>query len=267
MLLAIGMLALLAPWIAPYPYDLQNLEHVKELPSARHWLGTDEFGRDVLSRLLYGARISLGVGIGVEMIELLVGGVLGLLAGYYRGRVDALLMRLTDIMFAFPDILLAILIMAIVRAGAGTESGDSALLYVFVALGIVGWPGMARLVRGQVLALREKEFIEAARALGLSDARIITRHLAPNLVAPVVVAMTVGIGGVILAESTLSFLGIGVRPPTPSWGRMINDGIRYLRHYTLLTLVPATALAVTVLAFNYAGDALRDALDPRSRET
>lgn len=265
-LLGLMLVALLAPWIARYPYDQEALERAKQPPSVAHPLGTDELGRDVLSRVIYGSRVSLKIGIGVELIELLVGGALGLLAGFYRGRVDGVLMRLTDVMFAFPDILLAILVMSVVRAGQQQGANDPALLYVFVALGLVGWPGMARLVRGQVLSLREKEFVEAARALGLTDGQIMLRHLAPNCLAPVIVAMTVGIGGVILAESTLSFLGIGVRPPTPSWGRMIYDGLRYLRDDPILTLAPATVLAVTVLAFNFLGDGLRDLLDPRLRD-
>jgi ABC-type dipeptide/oligopeptide/nickel transport system permease subunit len=248
--------AILAPWIAPYHYAYQNLEMAQRPPGPGHWLGTDELGRDILSRLIYGARVSLTVALVVEVVELLFGATLGLLAGYFGGRLDSAIMRLTDMMFAFPDILLAILITAIL--------GPS-LFNVFLALALVGWPGMVRLVRGQVLRLREEEFIQAARAAGAGHTRIIVRHLLPNALGVIVVAATVGMGGVILAESTLSFLGIGVQPPYPSWGSMINDAWQFWRSSPLTTLWPAAALALTVTAFNFLGDGLRDLLDPRMR--
>ena len=247
---------LLAPVLAPYHYARQNLELRQLPPGPGHWLGTDELGRDILSRLLYGARVSLTVAVVVEVIELLFGATLGLLAGYFGGWLDTVIMRLTDMTFAFPDILLAILITAIL--------GPS-LFNVFLALALVGWPGMVRLVRSQVLRLREEEFVLAAQAAGAGHVRILARHLLPNVLGVMVVAATVGMGGVILAESTLSFLGIGVQPPYPSWGSMIQAAWLYRRSNPLMTLWPAAALALTVTSFNFLGDGLRDWLDPRMR--
>jgi ABC-type dipeptide/oligopeptide/nickel transport system permease subunit len=248
--------ALLAPVIAPYHYAQQNLDLRLLPPGPRHWLGTDEYGRDILTRLLYGARVSLTVALVVEGIELLFGATLGMLAGYFGGKLDSAIMRLTDMMFAFPDILLAILITSIL--------GPS-LFNVFLALALVGWPGMVRLVRSQVLRLREEEFIHAARARGASHARILVRHLLPNALGTMIVAATVGMGWVILAESTLSFLGIGVQPPFPSWGSMIKDAWLFRRANPVMTLWPALTLALAVTAFNFLGDSLRDWLDPRYR--
>jgi oligopeptide transport system permease protein len=246
--------ALLAPVISPYHYAQQNLDLKLLPPGPRHWLGTDDFGRDILSRLLYGARVSLTVALVVEGIELLFGATLGMLAGYFGGKLDSAIMRLTDMMFAFPDILLAILITSIL--------GPS-LFNVFLALALVGWPGMVRLVRSQVLRLREEEFVHAARAMGAGHARILLRHLLPNALGTMVVAATVGMGWVVLAESTLSFLGIGVQAPYPSWGSMINEGWAFRRSNPLMTFWPAATLALAVTAFNFLGDALRDWLDPR----
>jgi ABC-type dipeptide/oligopeptide/nickel transport system permease subunit len=256
-ILLLGVAALLAPQIAPYHYAQQNLDLRLAPPGPRHWLGTDDVGRDILSRLLYGARVSLTVALVVEAIELLFGATLGMLAGYFGGKLDSAIMRLTDMMFAFPDILLAILITSIL--------GPS-LFNVFLALALVGWPGMVRLVRSQVLRLREEEFVQAARAMGASHARILLRHLLPNVLGTVVVAATVGMGWVILAESTLSFLGIGVQPPYPSWGSMIHSAWEFRRANPLMTLWPAATLALAVTAFNFLGDALRDRLDPRLRQ-
>jgi ABC-type dipeptide/oligopeptide/nickel transport system permease subunit len=256
--------AVFAPWLAPHAYDIQDRSY-PSLPAAAdavHPLGTDHLGRDVLSRLLYGARISLSVGIVVELIEALVGVSLGVLAAYKRGWWDIVLMRVTDAMFAFPDLLFAILLVGIVRP----RSSGASFLVVFMALALVNWPGMARIVRGQALALREKEFVDAARAVGVNDWGIITRHLLPNMLSPILVALTVDMANVILAEATLSFLGIGIQPPYPSWGRMISDALPYLRSSPLLLVVPALALGLLVLAFNFLGDALRDALDPRLRQ-
>lgn len=264
--LAVGSLIVLAlivgsaiviPLLSPYTY-MEGVGGSYEPSSARHWLGTDKLGYDILTNLAYGARVSLFVGVGVETIVLLVGGAVGLVAGYYGRWTDGLLMRLTDMMFAFPDILLAILIMAV--------RGPS-LLNIFIALSITGWPGLARLVRGQTLALRGREFIEAARALGVPNGQIIRRHILPNLLSAIVVAATIDIAGIIIAESTLSFLGIGVPNPIPSWGKMIVEPIRsssYLGHPALV-VYPALCLSLTVLSLNFLGDALRDALDPRAR--
>jgi peptide/nickel transport system permease protein len=255
-LAVVVFVAVFADLLAPHRYSHQDLEATLQAPSASHPLGTDNFGRDVLSRLIYGARVSLAVAVGVEAVELLFGLALGMLAGLKGGRLDNAVMRVTDLMFAFPDILLAILI---------TGTLGKSLVNVFIALALVGWPGMVRLVRSQVLSLREKEFIEAARAMGASDGRIILRHLLPNILGPVVVAATVGMGTIILAESTLSFLGLGIQPPYPSWGSMINDGWAFRRSEPMLTVYPALCLALTIMAFNFLGDGLRDWLDPRSR--
>lgn len=250
--------ALLAPHIAPYHYAAQDTApgHQNAPPSPAHPLGTDDLGRDVLSRLIYGARVSLAVAFGVQLVDLVVGVVFGVISGYYGGRADQVIMRVTDVMFAFPDLLLAILIMAI---------APPSLLNVFLALGVVSWPTMARLVRGQTMSLRGQDFVEAARATGASDARIIVRHILPNLLGPVVVTMATGVASIILAESTLSFLGIGVQPPYPSWGSMVSTGMATFRSYPLQVLFPALTLAVTVLAFNLLADGLRDRLDPRMR--
>ena len=255
-LIAIILVALFADGIAPHGYRDSDLTHRLEKPSATYKLGTDEFGRDVLSRLIFGARVSLTVAVAVEAVELLFGLSLGLIAGWKRGRLDDAVMRLTDMVFAFPDILLAVLIV-------GTMG--KSLFNVFLALALVSWPGMVRVVRSQVLLLRDREFIEAARALGASDGRIYVRHLIPNLLGPVVVAATVGMGAIVLAESTLSFLGLGIQEPFPSWGSMIHRGWALRRSDPMLTVYPAVCLAATIMAFNFLGDALRDWLDPRSR--
>lgn len=248
--------ALFANFLAPHDYARQDRGAAFHPPSREYPLGTDNFGRDVLSRLIYGARVSLTVAVGVEGVELLFGLSLGMLAGLKGGRLDSAVMRATDLMFAFPDILLAILI---------TGTLGKSLVNVFLALALVGWPGMVRLVRSQVLTLRDREFVEAARAMGASDGRIMLRHLLPNVVGPVIVAATVGMGAIVLAESTLSFLGLGIQPPFPSWGSMINDYWRYRRSNPMLTVYPALCLAGTIMAFNFLGDGLRDWLDPRRR--
>lgn len=247
--------ALFAPVLTPYHYSQYRGAPLAE-PSPAHPLGTDEHGRDELSRILHGARVSLTVAVGVEAIELLFGLTLGMVAGLKRGRLDSGIMRLTDLMFAFPDILLAILI---------TGMLGKSLVNVFLALALVGWPGMVRLVRSQVLALSQREFVEAARTMGASDVRIMLRHLLPNITGPIMVAATVDLGSIVLAESTLSFLGLGIQPPFPSWGSMISQGWELHRAHPMLTLYPALCLAGTIMAFNFLGDGLRDWLDPRSR--
>jgi ABC-type dipeptide/oligopeptide/nickel transport system permease subunit len=256
------LVALFGPLLAPHPYDAQDRANALVGKTARHPMGTDNLGQDVLSRLMYGARVSLSVGVVVELIEVLIGVTLGLLAAYKGGLWDKILMRITDAMFAFPDLLFAILLVGIVRPSSPVGS----FLTVFVALALVGWPGMARLVRGQALALREKEYVEAARAIGVGGWGIATRHLLPNMLSPIIVAVTVDIAAVIMAEATLSFLGIGIQPPYPSWGRMISDARPYMESQPMLLVFPSIALALTVLAFNFFGDALRDALDPRLRQ-
>lgn len=252
---AMVLVAIFATQLAPFPYDLQNYDAVRLNPfSSGHWLGTDTLGRDILSRMIYGTRVSMTVAGVVLVIALTVGLTFGAIAGYYGGWIDMTIMRLTDIMFAFPDLLLAILIMGI--RGPGITN-------LFFALGVVSWPGLARLVRGQVLSLKESEYVQAARSLGNYDSRIILRHLLPNVLSPVLVSATLSLAGVILAESSLSFLGIGIRPPYPSWGSMLNEMVTLLYSQPQLLVGPALILAFTVLAFNFLGDGLRDALDPR----
>ncbi len=235
-------------------------------PDSIHRLGTDNLGQDILCRLIYGARVSLSVAVLVVLIEAFIGVSLGLFAGYGSGIRDLLLMRITDVMFAFPDILLALLVVAVLRSGNHPLPPLLNMGGLIFALGVVAWPGLARLVRGQALALREKEYIEAARASGVKDTAIIWRHLLPNLLSPIIVSITQDAAGVILAEATLSFLGLGVPAPYPSWGRMIEDAIGFKDTYPLLLIAPCLMLALTVMAFNFLGDALRDALDPRLRQ-
>jgi ABC-type dipeptide/oligopeptide/nickel transport system permease subunit len=256
----IGLLVLLAagaPLFArhdPFGVDLVNS---LQPPSGAHWFGTDIQGRDVWARLVYGARVSLSVGIVSQGIALTLGIILGLLAGYYGRWVDELVMRLADVTLAFPTLLLLIALVAALQPS---------LTVVFITIGVVGWAGMARLVRGQVLVVRELEFVQAERALGASDARILVNHVLPSVIAPVVIAGTLGVAGAIMAESSLSFLGLGVQPPTPSWGAMIADGrdLYQLRHAPWTSVFPGLAIGAAVLGFNLLGDALRDAIDPRA---
>ena len=265
-LIFLGLLflaALFAPLLTSYGFASQELSHTLQDPSSAHKLGTDELGRDTLTRLLYGARISLGVAVCVEAFVVFFGLLVGLTAGFLGGKIDSLLMRTTDVMLAFPDILLAILLLG--ALGTTTATPVLSVGLVVIALGITGWPPLARLVRGQVLTLRKREFVEAARALGAGNARIVLRHILPNLLSPLLVAVTVDAAGVILAEATLSFLGIGVQRPYPSWGRMINDALEAYKAHPRLLIVPSVALSLTVLALNFVGDGLRDALDPRRR--
>ena len=241
----------------PYAIDLAGQ---LQGPSMTHWFGTDIQGRDVWARLVYGARVSLAAGIISQGIALALGLVLGLIAGYYGKWVDELVMRLADVTLAFPTLLLLIAMVAALQPS---------LAVVFVTIGVVGWAGMARLVRGQVLVVRELEYVQAVRALGGRDWRIIANHVLPSVVAPVVIAATLGIAGAIMAESALSFLGLGVQPPTPSWGSMIADGrdLMQLRRAPWTSLFPGLAIGMAVLGFNLLGDALRDALDPRAQKS
>ena len=227
-------------------------------------LGTDQLGRDILSRLLWSTRISMLVGFVPVSIIFLIGASIGLTAGYYGGWVDQLLMRITDIIYAFPDLLFLFIIMATLR---DTALGDvqGGLLLIFLAIAIVNWVGMARLVRGQVLQLKEREFIEAARSIGAPARRIMVRHLFPNLLAPVIVSVTFGIPSAMLAEAVLSFFGIGIKPPTPSWGVLINEGFVVFSTTPWSVLLPATCISIVMLAFTFLGDGLRDALDPRMK--
>ncbi|MDI3481861.1 MAG: peptide/nickel transport system permease protein [Tepidanaerobacteraceae bacterium] len=246
--------AIFAGVIAPHDPYAQNLDYRLKPPTAEHPLGTDDYGRDILSRIIYGARVSLMVGIISEGIALTIGVVLGALAGYYGGRVDNIIMRLCDIMFAFPELLFCIGIMFALGPG---------IYNVFIAIGFVGWAGYARLVRGQILSLKKMEFVEAAHASGAKDSRIILKHILPNTLAPIIVMLTLSIPGAIMSEASLSFLGLGAQPPMASWGSMIYDGRSYLRTFPWFSIAPGIAIMLTVLGFNLFGDGLRDALDPR----
>lgn len=249
--------AMAAPLIARHDPTAIDLTNQLQGPSPTHWMGTDIQGRDVWARLVYGARVSLSVGLVSQGIALGLGLVLGLIAGYYGRWVDELVMRLADVTLAFPTLLLLIALVAALQPS---------LTVVFLTIGLVGWAGMARLVRGQVLVVRELEYVQAMRALGARNARIISRHVLPAVIAPVLIAATLGVAAAIMAEAALSFLGLGVQPPTPSWGAMIADGrdLSQLRGAPWTSLFPGLAIGMTVLGFNLLGDALRDALDPRA---
>ena len=249
--------AIFAPWIAPHDPAHIDLPNRLQTPSAQHWCGTDELGRDILSRLIWGARISLFVGSSVVAGSLLLGLIIGSLAGYYGGAIDRFVnVVLMNAFLSFPGILIAIAFVAFRGPG---------IFNLILALSIGGWVGYARLVRAQVLAVREREFVEAARALGAGDLHIITKHILPNIIQPVIVQAAIGMAGAVLAEATMSFLGLGVPPPTASWGSMLNDARAHLFDTPHLVLFPAVTVMLAVLAFNFIGDALRDLLDPRSR--
>jgi len=251
------ILALFAPWIAPRDPAYIDLPARLSPPSAAHWCGTDELGRDILSRLIYGSRISMLVGSCVVAASLGLGLIVGSIAGYYGGRLDRFInVVVMNAFLSFPGILLAIAFVAFRGPG---------IFNLVFALSLGGWVGYARLVRAQVLAAREREFVEAARALGASDLRVIVRHILPNIIQPVIVQAAIGMAGAILAEATMSFLGLGVPPPTASWGAMLNDSRAHLFDAPHLVLFPAAAVMLAVLSFNFIGDALRDYLDPRSR--
>ncbi len=249
--------ALAAPLISPLDPNEQNLSRRLEGPSVQNLLGRDEFGRDILSRIIYGSRVSLAVGILVISISLTIGVSIGTVVGYLGGWVDELAMRVVDIVLAFPGILLAIALMAVL--------GQS-LFNVVLALCVTGWAPFARLARGEALSVRERQFVVAARALGASTLRVVARHILPNILSPILVKATLGIAGVIVAEAALSFLGLGVRPPTPSWGAMLNAGRAFILVTPHLVIFPGIAIMLVVLSLNFFGDGLQDLLDPR-RET
>lgn len=258
-MLLLYLITLLTPLIAPFdPAAQGDIIASRYLsPSAEHWMGTDKFGRDIFSRVLYGARISLSIGFIAVAISITLGTLIGAVSGYFGGWVDGVLMRITDMMLAFPRLVLLIVIIAMFE--------NYSIWLVVVVLGLTGWMGTSRIVRGEVLSLREREFVQAARALGMGDLRIITRHVIPNTMAPVIVSATLGIGLTILTEASLSFLGLGVQPPTPSWGNMVSDGRDALTQAWWIATFPGLAIVLTVVAFNLLGDGLRDALDPRLR--
>jgi oligopeptide transport system permease protein len=270
--------ALFAQYIAPYPYQKNDLLHPDEGPSAAHLMGTDYIGRDIFSRMVYGSRISLAVAIVDIVIVLAIGVPLGMLAGFLGGWADNLIMRTVDILFAFPNLLLIIVVITYLRAVL--DQPDSALaeivgpvdkltgglIGVFIALGLVSWLTVSRLVRGQVLSLKEKEFVDAARTIGVSNVRIMSNHLLPNVMAPIIVSATFGIPGAIANEAGLSFLGLGVKPPLPSWGILIAEGLPAMRAFPHELIFPAGILAITLICFNFLGDGLRDALDPKMKQ-
>lgn len=279
LVVVVGMflVAIFAPWLAPYSHTAQDLSTAEHGPTMAHWLGTDELGRDMLSRIIFGARTAAIVSVAVISVVTVLGVLMGAVAGYFRGWVDTLIMRTTDLLFAFPSFLLAVFAAATLRPSISsslealgramgqrfrTEMVDYVI--VLMALGLVGWPGMARLVRGQMLSLRERDFVLAARALGASDWRIITRHLLPNAISPVIIAVSLGMGGVILSEASLSFIGLGIQPPEASWGLMIQENYNMWRARPHLVLVPGGVLSLMVFAFNFLGDGLNDAINPRS---
>jgi len=257
------------PLIAPWPYQQQDLKAIfangnRPLPpfSPNHLLGTDQLGRDLLSRLLDGARISVTVAFVVQAVIIFLGVPIGAIAGWFGGRTDNFLMRVTDVIYAFPDILFIILLSVAFRETVFGQALDG-LLLVFVAIGLVGWVTVARLTRGQMLALKETEFVEAAKAIGVSDRNIVMRHLLPNGMGPIIVAITLGVPVAILAEATLAYIGIGVQPPRASWGSLIADGQKFVRAEPHLVVFPAICIALALIGFTFLGDGLRDALDPK----
>jgi oligopeptide transport system permease protein len=271
-LFLVGLLlfvGLFGPFLAPWPYEVQDLAAVhannnRPLPplSPNHILGTDQLGRDLLSRLLDGARISVTVAFVVQIVIILIGVPVGAIAGWFGGRTDNFLMRITDVIYAFPDLLFIILLSVAFRETAFGQALDG-LFLVFVAIGLVGWVTVARLTRGQMLALKETEYVEAAKAIGVSDRKIVMRHLLPNGMGPIIVAITLGIPTAILAEATLAYIGIGVQPPRASWGSLIADGQKYVRGDPHLVVFPAIFIALALIGFTFLGDGLRDALDPK----
>lgn len=246
--------ALFAPFIAPYDYALQNLAEAFEPPSWKHPLGTDEFGRDILSRIIYGSQVSLQVGICAVSLAMFSGGLLGAIAGYYGGRIDEIIMRFMDILLSIPQILLAIAIAAALGPG---------LLNLTIAVAIASLPTFARVVRGAVLSIAGQEFIEAAHCMGASDAWILMRHILPNCSAPIIVQATLRVAQAILAAASLSFLGLGIQPPFPEWGGMLASARGFLRDYAYMSIFPGLAIMITIMALNFLGDGLRDAMDPK----
>jgi oligopeptide transport system permease protein len=259
------------PLLAPYGYKDVDFDNTRSSPSLQrtasggfpHLMGTDRYGRDVFSRIVYGGRISIAVGVFGSLVILIFGLAYGAISGYMGGRTDTLMMRFVDIMYAFPSLLFIILLMVVL----GSTAGFPAIRNMVLGIGLVSWMGMARMVRGQFLSLREKEFVEAARMIGARDVSIILRHLLPNSLGPIIVSVTLGIPALIMFEVTLSFIGLGVPPPFPSWGQMLNEGWRAIRADPHLILFPALTVSLFMLAFNFLGDGLRDALDPQMRGT
>src|SRR5438874_1926744 len=250
------LVAISADFLAPLPYTRTNFGRLNEAPSRAYPLGTDQLGRDLLSRMIYGARVSMLVGLGAQVIVVIIGVPIGALSGYVGGRTDLVLTRFVDVMYAFPRLLFVILVMSMLGAG---------LTNIFIAIGLTGWVGIARQTRAQVLSIKQKEYVEGARALGARAGRLLFRHVLPNALTPIVVAVTFGIPEAIFTEAALSFIGVGINPPTPSWGQMVGEGQQYIRSYWHLCVFPSIAIAVTMLAFTFFGDGVRDALDPKMK--
>jgi oligopeptide transport system permease protein len=254
-LIGISALSLAAPWVTHYSYEEQNIAERLQTPSVLHWMGTDPLGRDLYSRILYGGRMSLAVGVCTALVALFLGTVTGAAAGYWGGWIDSLLMRLVDLFYIFPSLLLAILVMLLFGRG---------FMGILVAISLTAWVTQARLVRAQVLQARELPYVESARAAGAKDWAIVFKHILPNLWGPIIVSLTMQIPANIMTESFLSFIGLGLQPPFSSWGTLAAEGFRAMRSFPHLILFPGVVLFLTMLAFNYLGDALRDALDPKS---
>ncbi len=268
------VIAIVGPMVLPYSYSEQDHSAVTQPPSLEHPMGTDQLGRDILTRLVFGARVSLTVGFVVEAVILIIGVPLGAIAGYFGGKLDLAIMRVVDVLYAMPNLLFVIVIMTFLRGQLEADSGGiltflsgldiklGGLVGVYIGLGLISWLTVARIVRASAMALKEREFVEAAVSAGSDNRRVLMRHIMPNTIAPIVVASTLGIPGAILYESGISFLGLGVIPPMPSWGLMISEAIPSMRSYPYMLIFPAATLSLTVLAFNFLGDGLRDALDP-----
>lgn len=255
-IIAIIVIAVIGPWLSPLSYSDQNLNETNRPPSSDHWFGTDNLGRDLFIRVLYGARISLSIGIVASLINLTIGVAYGGIAGYLGGRIDRIMMNIVDVLYGIPVLLYVILLMVILTPG---------LTNIFIALGISYWLGMARIVRGQILSLKEQEYILAARTIGAGKWRILFNHLLPNSLGPIIITMTLAIPEAIFTEAFLSFIGLGVAAPMASWGVLASEGVASLRSYPFQLFFPAIAISITMLAFNFLGDGLRDALDPRVR--
>lgn len=256
-IVAILVIAIFGPMISPYSYSDQNLEEQNQYCSSKHWLGTDDLGRDLLTRIMYGARISLTVGFLASLINLTVGVIYGGISGFYGGKIDNIMMRIVEVLNAIPMLLYVILLMVILEPG---------LQNILIALGLVYWLGMARIVRGQVLSLKEQDYVLAARSIGASNWQIITKHLIPNAMGPIIVTATLNIPSAIFTEAFLSFIGLGVNAPMASWGVLASDALQSFRSYPWQLFFPAIAISITMFAFNFLGDGLRDALDPKQRK-
>lgn len=256
-ILILSLIAIFVPLLTSYEPTEQNLPLRLQAPSKVHFFGTDDLGRDVFSRIVYGTRVSLTVGFVAAGITVFVGTIIGLIAGYFSGKIDYFLMRLVDIMLCFPTFFLVLMVIAFLEPN---------IYNVMIVIGLTSWPGLARLIRGECLSIREREFVYAARGLGLSTWRILFVHILPNVVAPILISATLNVGGAILVESALSFLGLGVQPPTPSWGNILTSGKDYIYLAWWLSLFPGLAILITVLAYNLLGEGLRDVFDPRMSE-